>query len=91
MNCQFKFGFFTKWEEEEEEIETTVKAGERQQIREGYEEDFRSLVSGKCEIYFVGAKHFIKAEVRFVRILFSQSDWLPETWKRDKLRYWRVL
>ena len=76
MNCQFKFGVFTKWDEYlEGEEEGEEEAGdERQQIRENYKQDFRGSVKNRCEVYFVDAKHFIKAEVRFVRILFSQPD-----------------
>ena len=97
VNCQFKFGVFTRYdedlqdEEEQENIKTTDDTGERQQMRENYKGDFQSFVNDKCEVYFVDAKHFITAKVRFVRIVFLQSDWLPEPWKRDKLRYWRVL
>ena len=78
MECQFKFGVFTKWDEylqdKEEGEETAAKADEREQIREVDEQDFRRFVKSRCEVYFVDAKHFIKAEVRFVRILFSQPD-----------------
>ena len=76
MNCQFKFGVFTKWDEylQGEEEGEEAAGDERQQIRENYKHDFRGSVKNRCEVYFVDAKHFIKAEVRFVRILFSQPD-----------------
>lgn len=85
-------------EEEEEESEqddeesgyekrkATVEEGERQLSRKEYEEMFRSSFNDKCKVYFVDARHFTKAKVRFVRIIISQPS-LPETWKLDKLRY----
>lgn len=85
-------------EEEEEEPEqddeesgyekrkTTVEEGERQLSREKYKKKFLSSFNDKCKVYFVDARHFTKAKVRFVRIIISQPS-LPETWKLDKLRY----
>ena len=87
MNCQFKFGVFTKWDKVVREKEE----GKRQQVREKDEGQFQSFVKGKCMVYFVDAKHVTKKKVRFVQIIFSPSDQLPETWKRDKSRYWTVL
>ena len=87
MNCQFKFGVFTKWDKVVREKEE----GKRQQVREKDEGQIQSFVKGKCMVYFVDAKHVTKKKVRFVQIIFSPSDQLPETWKRDKSRYWRVL
>lgn len=87
MNCQFNFGVFTKWDKVVREKEE----GKRQQVREKDEGKFQSFVKGKCMVYFVDAKHVTKKKVRFVQIIFSPSDQLPETWKRDKSRYWRVL
>ena len=76
MDCDFKFGVFTKWDKnllDKEEGEEA--AGQRQQIRAKHELDFRRFVNEKgCKVYFVDAKHLIKAKVRFVRILFSQPD-----------------
>ena len=101
MDCQPNFGVFTKWdqdfndeEEEEEEPEQDDEEsegegegeGERQLTREENEENFRSSFGDKCKVYFVDARHFTKAKVRFVRIIISQPS-LPETWKLDKLRY----
>ena len=83
MNCQFKFGVFTKWDKVVREKEE----GKRQQVREKDEGEFQSFVNGKCMVYFVDAKHVTKEKVRFVQIIFSPSDQLPETWKRDKSRY----
>ena len=80
MKFKLKFGVFTKWdknlqdEKEEEKIKTTVKAGKRQQIRNVDEGDFRKFVNDECPVYFVDAEHFSKAKVRFVRIVFSESD-----------------
>lgn len=72
MKCQLKFGVFTKWDEElEEEKGTTDK---RKRIRDIGEKYFQELVNDKCPVYFVDANHFTKAEVRFVRIIFSESD-----------------
>ena len=73
MKCQLKFGVFTKWDEDvqEEEKGTTEN---RKQIRDYDEKEFQELVNDKCSVYFVDAKHFTKAEVRFVRIIFSESD-----------------
>ena len=87
MNCQFKFGVFTKWDK----VVLEKEEGKRQQVREKDEGQFQSFVKGKCMVYFVDAKHVTKKKVRFVQIIFSPSDQLPETWKRDKSRYWRVL
>lgn len=80
MKFKLKFGVFTKWdknlqdEKEEEKIKTTVKAGKRQQIRNVCEGDFQKLVNDECPVYFVDAKHFSEAKVRFLRIVFSESD-----------------
>ena len=72
MKCQLKFGVFTKWDEElQEEKGTTDK---RKRIRDVCEKNFQKLVNDKCPVYFVDAKHFTEAEVRFVRIIFSESD-----------------
>ena len=80
MKFKLKFGVFTKWdknlqgEKEEEKIKTTVKAGKRQQIRDAYKEYFQKFVNDECPVYFADAKHFSKAKVRFLRIVFSESD-----------------
>ena len=78
MKCQLKFGVFTKWDEDLQEEEkgttTTVTADKRKQIRDVEEKYFQKHVNDKCPVYFVDAKHFTKAEVRFVRIIFSESD-----------------
>lgn len=87
MNCQFNFGVFTKWDK----VLRDEEEGKRQQLQEIIEGDFQSLVNGKCMVYFVDAKYVTKEKVRFVQIIFSPSDQLPETWKRDKSRYWTVL
>ena len=87
MNCQFNFGVFTKWDK----VLRDKEEGKRQQLREKDEGEFQSFVNGKCMVYFVDAKHVTKEKVRFVQIIFSPSDQLPETWKRDKSRYWTVL
>lgn len=79
MNCQFKFGVFTKWDK----VLRDIEEGKRQQLREKGEEKFQSFVNEKCMVYFVDAQE----KVRFVQIIFSPSDQLPETWKRDKSRY----
>ena len=73
MKCQLKFGVFTKWDKDlqEEEKGTTDN---REQTRDYDEKEFQKLVNDKCPVYFVDAKHFTKAEVRFVRIIFSESD-----------------
>ena len=72
MKCQLKFGVFTKWDEElQEEKGTTDK---RKRIRDVDEKNFQKLVNDKCPVYFVDAKHFTEEEVRFVRIIFSESD-----------------
>lgn len=72
MKCQLKFGVFTKWDEElQEEKGTTDK---RKRIRDVDEKNFQKLVNDKCPVYFVDAEHFNKEEVRFVRIIFSESD-----------------
>ena len=72
MKCQLKFGVFTKWDEElQEEKGTTDK---RKRIRDVDEKNFQKLVNDKCPVYFVDAKHFSEEEVRFVRIIFSESD-----------------
>ena len=83
MNCQFKFGVFTRWDK----VLRDIEEGKRQQVREKGKGEFQSFVNEKCMVYFVDAQ----AKVRFVQIIFSPSDQLPETWKRDKSRYWRVL
>ena len=87
MNCQFKFGVFTRWDK----VLRDIEEGKRQQVREKGEGEFQSFVNEKCVVYFVDAKYFTKEKVRFVQIIFSPSDQLPETWKRDKSRYWTVL
>lgn len=73
MKCQLKFGVFTKWDKDlqEEEKGTTDN---REQTRDYDEKGFQKLVNDKCPVYFVDAKHFTKAKVRFVRIIFSESD-----------------
>ena len=72
MKCQLKFGVFTKWDEElQEEKGTTDK---RKRIRDVGEKNFQKLVNDKCPVYFVDAEHFNEEEVRFVRIIFSESD-----------------
>lgn len=91
---------FNDEEEEEEEPEqddeesgyekTKTTVEERQLTRKEYEKKFQSSYGDKCKVYFVDARHFTKAKVRFVRIIISQPS-LPETWKLDKLRYKRVL
>ena len=83
MNCQFNFGVFTKWDK----VLRDIEEGKRQQLQEITEGDFQSVVNGKCMVYFVDVKHVTKEKVRFVQIIFSPSDQLPETWKRDKSRY----
>ena len=87
MNCQFNFGVFTKWDK----VLRDIEEGKRQQLQEKNKGEFQHFVKGKRMVYFVGTKHFTKEKVRFVQIIFSPSDQLPETWKRDKSRYWRVL
>ena len=72
MKCQLKFGVFTKWDEDlQEEKGTTDK---RKRIRDDGEKKFQKLVNDKCPVYFVDAEHFTEEEVRFVRIIFSESD-----------------
>lgn len=56
-NCKFAFGVFTKWDEckakAEEEGEDTVDVGE---TCEGYKQDFRAALNGKCEMFVVDVK-----------------------------------
>lgn len=66
MKCQLKFGVFTKWDK--------VLKDKRKRIRDVEEKEFQKLVNDKCPVYFVDAKHFSEEEVRFVRIIFSESD-----------------